>query len=237
MLSITTSQPANRSKWPSEMLAPANLNIQRLGRQPYREVWDAMRAFTADRSGATPDEIWLVEHPPVFTLGLNGKSEHLLAPGDIPVIEVDRGGQVTYHGPGQVVAYLLLDLRRRRMGVRDAVSLMEASILGVLENHGVLGTLRPNAPGVYVDDAKVAALGLRVRRGCCYHGLSLNIDMDLEPFARINPCGYSGQPVTQLADLGIDLTAEAAGEAVLDSLSRRLDATATPVSPAPASQE
>lgn len=199
-----------------------------------------MRAFTDERDAATPDEIWLVEHPPVFTLGLNGKSEHLLTPGDIPIVEVDRGGQVTYHGPGQAVAYLLIDLRRRRMGVRDAVSLMERSVLDVLAGHGIEGSLRPDAPGVYVDEAKVAALGLRVRRGCCYHGLSLNVDMDLEPFGRINPCGYRGQPVTRLADLGIDLTVDAAGDAVGSALARRLDApdpTARSITPSTTSQE
>lgn len=204
------------------MPPPAPLQVRRLGRRPYRDVWDAMRAFTDRRDAATPDEIWLVEHSPVFTLGLNGKSEHLIAPGDIPVIEVDRGGQVTYHGPGQAVAYLLLDLRRRHMGVRDAVSLMEHAVLDLLNDHGITGALRPEAPGVYVDGAKVAALGLRVRRGCCYHGLSLNVDMDLEPFGRINPCGYRGQPVTRLADLGVELTVGSAEEALLGALGQRL---------------
>ena len=222
------------------MPTTAPVQVRRLGRRPYREVWDAMRAFTDERGGDTPDEIWLVEPPPVFTLGLNGKSEHLLAPGDIPVIEVDRGGQVTYHGPGQAVAYLLLDLRRRRMGVRDAVSLMEQSVVDVLAQHGITASLRPDAPGVYVDDAKVAALGLRVRRGCCYHGLSLNVAMDLEPFGRINPCGYRDQPVTQLAGLGIRMTVDEAAEAVLGAVAARLGAPIrTEPSPAPfkASQE
>lgn len=206
------------------------LQARHLGRRPYREIWDAMRAFTDRRDAGTPDEIWLVEHPPVFTLGLNGKPEHLIAPGDIPVIEVDRGGQVTYHGPGQAVAYLLLDLRRRHMGVRDAVTLMERSVLDLLAAHGITGALRPDAPGVYVDGAKVAALGLRVRRGCCYHGLSLNVDMDLAPFGRINPCGYRGQPVTRLADLGVDLTVATAAQHLLGALAERLG---TPVRTGP----
>jgi lipoyl(octanoyl) transferase len=159
-----------------------------------------MQTFTMRRDEATSDEFWLVEHPPVFTLGLNGKPEHLLDPGDIPVVQCDRGGQVTYHGPGQVVIYLLLDLKRRSLGARALVSAIEQAVIAYLEELGMAAEVRPKAPGVYVEGAKIAALGLRVRRGCSYHGLAFNVDMDLAPFGRINPCGYAGLKVTQLAD-------------------------------------
>ncbi len=185
--------------------------MRRLGRQPYQPVWDAMRRFTEARGPATADELWLVEHPGVFTLGLNGKPEHLIAPGDIPVVQVDRGGQVTYHGPGQLIAYLLLDLRRRGLGVRPTVAAMERAVIRLLQEGGVEAYARQDAPGVYVQGAKIASLGLRVRRGCCYHGLSLNVEMDLEPFRRINPCGHAGMAVTQLRDLGLSGTAETLG--------------------------
>jgi lipoyl(octanoyl) transferase len=160
-----------------------------------------MRRFTDARAPGTPDELWLLEHPPVFTLGQAGRREHLRDPGDIPVIAVDRGGQVTYHGPGQLVAYLLLDLRRARLGVKRLVEILEQSVVELLVRRGISGELRPNAPGVYVAGAKIAALGLRVRRGCSYHGLALNVSMDLEPFRRIDPCGYAGLEVVQLAGL------------------------------------
>lgn len=174
------------------------LIVRRLGRAEYLPVWQAMQAFTDGRTEETADELWLVEHPPVFTQGQAGKAEHVLAPGDIPVVQVDRGGQVTYHGPGQVVAYPLVDLRRLRLGVRDFVCRIEEAIIGVLASHGVAGERVAGAPGIYVGGAKIAALGLRVRRGCSFHGLSFNIDMDLEPFRRINPCGFRGLEVTQL---------------------------------------
>ena len=157
-----------------------------------------MQDFTDARSAETEDELWLVQHPPVFTQGQSGKAEHVLAPGDIPVIQVDRGGQVTYHGPGQIVAYPLLDIRRLRLGVRELVNRLEEAILQVLAQYGVEGERRPGAPGIYVRGAKIASLGLRVRRGCSFHGLAFNVDMDLEPFSRINPCGYEGLQVTQL---------------------------------------
>jgi len=198
------------------------LLLRRLGLQPYLPTWEAMRALTERRNAQTPDEIWLLEHPPVFTQGLNGKPEHLLAPDPIPVVPVDRGGQVTYHGPGQAVLYPLVDLRRCRIGVRQMVSAMEAAVIGLLAEHGVTATADANAPGVYVEGAKVASLGLRVRRGCCYHGLSLNVDMDLAPFRRINPCGYAGLPVTQLSDLGIALSPDEAGIRVARLLAERL---------------
>lgn len=178
---------------------PATLGLRRLGRAEYVPVWRAMQRFTDARIEDTPDELWLVEHPPVFTQGQAGKAEHVLAPGDIPVIQVDRGGQVTYHGPGQIVAYPLVDLRRRGIGVRDLVCRIEEAIIVVLRHYGVEGGRRAGAPGVYVGDAKIAALGLRVRRGCSFHGLAFNVDMDLAPFQRINPCGYRGLAVTQLA--------------------------------------
>lgn len=187
------------------------LVVRRLGRMPYQPVWDAMRAFTDSRDAETPDEIWLLEHDPVFTQGQAGRPEHVLLPGDIPVVQTDRGGQVTYHGPGQLVAYPLLDLHRLGIGIRRLVQLLEQAVIEQLAGHGVHGTRRDGAPGVYVDESKIAALGLKVRRGCTYHGLAFNIDLDLSPFDRINPCGYSGLSVTRLADLrpGASLAATA----------------------------
>jgi len=172
-----------------------------LGRTTYQDVFTAMRDFTDQRNGDTPDEIWLTEHEPVFTQGQAGKAEHLLMPGDIPVVQSDRGGQVTYHGPGQLVAYLLFDLRRLQLTVRGLVSGIEQAVTETLADYGIAAAPRPDAPGVYVDGAKIASLGLRVRRGCSYHGLSLNVNMDLEPFSRINPCGLQGMEVVQVADL------------------------------------
>jgi len=184
------------------------LGVRRLGRADYLPVWHAMQQFTDARTEQTPDELWLVEHPSVFTQGQAGKSEHVLAPGDIPVVQVDRGGQVTYHGPGQIVAYPLVDLRRLRIGVRDLVCRIEEAIIQVLASYGVKGERIAGAPGIYVGGAKIAALGLRVRRGCAFHGLAFNIDMDLEPFGRINPCGFQGLEVTQLVSFTpVDLRA------------------------------
>jgi len=176
--------------------------VRELGRQVYAPVWHAMQAFTDARDADTEDELWLVEHEPVFTQGQAGKPEHVLAPGDIPVVAVDRGGQITYHGPGQIVAYPMLDLRRLGIGVRQLVCRIEQAIINTLEEWNIVAQRREGAPGVYVDDAKIAALGLRVRRGCSFHGLAFNIAMDLEPFSRINPCGYRGLAVTQMTDLG-----------------------------------
>jgi len=176
--------------------------VRRLGRADYAAVWARMQAFTAHRTPATGDELWLVEHPPVYTLGRNGKLEHVLNPGAIPVVHTDRGGQVTYHGPGQLVVYCLLDLARRGMGVRRLVTLLEEAVVDVLAGHGISGAGRRDAPGVYVHGRKIAAIGLRIKRGCSYHGLSLNVNMDLEPFTRINPCGYPDLRVTQLRDEG-----------------------------------
>lgn len=203
----------------------STLKLRRLGRQAYQPVWDTMRRFTDERGADTLDELWLVEHDPVFTQGLNGKPEHLHSPGDIPVIPVDRGGQVTYHGPGQLVAYPLVDLRRRQLGVRHMVTALEQAVIGLLADYGIASIARQDAPGVYVNGAKIASLGLRVRRGCSYHGLSLNVDMDLEPFSRINPCGYEGLPVTQLRVLGIDEDMAAVTQRLIQHLARQLDVT------------
>lgn len=177
------------------------LTVRRLGLQDYTPIWRAMQYIADHPQRERGDELWLLSHKPVFTLGQAGRQEHVLLPGDIPVVQTDRGGQVTYHGPGQLVIYLLLDLRKRKLGVRALVDLIEGAIIEHLAELGVEGVARAEAPGVYVEDAKIAALGLRIRKGRSYHGLSLNVDMDLEPFQRINPCGYQGLRVTQLADL------------------------------------
>ncbi|WP_460714599.1 lipoyl(octanoyl) transferase LipB [Lysobacter terrae] len=176
--------------------------LRDLGRQPYEPVWRAMQAFTDARDDATPDELWLVEHDPVFTLGQAGKDEHVLMPGDIPVIHVDRGGQVTYHGPGQIVLYPLLDLRRLKVGVKEYVCKIEQAMIDTLADWNIHAARKDGAPGVYVNGAKIGALGIRVRHGCTFHGLAFNIAMDLEPFMRINPCGYAGLQVTSMLDLG-----------------------------------
>jgi len=198
------------------------LLLRRLGLQPYGPVWAAMRDFTDRRTAATPSELWLLQHPPVYTLGQAGRPEHLLAPGEIPVVRTDRGGQVTDHGPGQLVAYLLFDLRAAGLGVRPLVTLLEQAVIELLGGLGVVAVARPDAPGVYVAGRKVASLGLRVRRGCSYHGVALNVDMDLAPFARINPCGHPGLEVTQLSDLGVPLGVEAVGERLAAGLARAL---------------
>jgi len=178
----------------------AELIVRDLGEQPYLETWEAMKSFTASRDASTPDELWLLEHPRVYTQGQAGKAEHILAPGDIPVILVDRGGQVTYHGPGQLVVYLMIDLTRHRLGIRSLVDVIEQAIVRTLAGMGVAAAPRPDAPGVYVEQAKIASLGLRVRRGCSFHGLALNVAMDMEPFRRINPCGYAGMAMCQVSD-------------------------------------
>ena len=180
---------------------PVDVTVRDLGLTDYVPVFEAMKSFTERRDATTPDEFWLTEHRPVFTQGQAGKVEHLLAPGEIPVVQADRGGQVTYHGPGQIVGYLMFDIRRMDISVRGLVSGIEAAIVQVLAGYGIEAAPRPDAPGVYVVGAKIASLGLRVRRGCSYHGLALNVDMDLEPFSRINPCGLLGMQVTQIRDL------------------------------------
>ena len=183
------------------MSIPAPL-IKNLGRVDYEPTWRAMERFTLERGPETPDEIWFLEHPPVFTLGLAGKLEHVLDPGTIPVVHIDRGGQVTYHGPGQLVAYPLLDLRRLGLGVRALVEALETSVVDTLAGYGIPAHGRRDAPGVYVEARKICSIGIRVRRGCSYHGIAFNVDMDLEPFTRINPCGYEGLEMTQLSALG-----------------------------------
>ena len=203
------------------------LTVRRLGLQPYTPVWQAMTEFTASRDKSTGDEIWLVEHQPVFTQGQAGKAEHVLAAGDIPVVQADRGGQVTYHGPGQQIVYLMLDVRRLNAGVRQLVTAMENAIIGTLSEWGIEAYARSDAPGVYVatdtspaGEAKIASLGLRIRRGCSFHGLALNVDMDLGPFQRINPCGYAGMAVTQASALNPSATLADAGERLVQHLAQ-----------------
>lgn len=192
------------------------------GLSDYVPTWHAMQDFTRKRNGDTPDEFWLVQHPPVFTLGLAGKPEHLITPTSIPLVQVDRGGQITYHGPGQIVLYLLLELRRYHLTVRQLVALMEQSMIDLLAKYGIPGVRQSGAPGIYVDGAKIAALGLRIQRGCSYHGLSLNVNMDLAPFRDINPCGYAGMAVTQISDLGIQAPLEMLEADLVNLLARRL---------------
>ncbi|EGQ8026724.1 lipoyl(octanoyl) transferase LipB [Vibrio vulnificus] len=178
------------------------LVVKRLGRRDYLPVWQAMHEFTDTRNEETPDEVWLVEHNPVFTQGQAGKAEHLLNTGDIPVVQSDRGGQVTYHGPGQLVAYFLINLRRKKLGVRDLVTTIENLVINTLKAYNIDSAARPDAPGVYVDGRKICSLGLRIRKGCSFHGLALNVNMDLSPFLRINPCGYQGMEMVQVSELG-----------------------------------
>lgn len=182
------------------MQAKESIRCRHLGEVDYQQTWKQMQDFTDSRQQDTEDELWFLQHPPVYTLGKNGKLEHVLNPAGVPVVNSDRGGQVTYHGPGQIVVYTLLDLKRLKIGVRDLVTLIEQSIIDLLSSYDIAANARREAPGVYVNDAKIAALGLRVRKGCSFHGLALNVDMDMEPFNRINPCGYEGLEVTQLKD-------------------------------------
>jgi len=211
---------------PALIDVPTGMMIRALGRTEYDATWRAMQAFTDARDAATPDEIWLTEHPPVYTLGLAGRRVHLLRDNGIPAIKVDRGGQITYHGPGQLVAYTLFDLKRAKLGVRDMVRRIEAAVIQWLDSVGVSAYGKDSAPGVYVatkrGEAKIAALGLKVRKGCTYHGLAVNIVMDLAPFADIDPCGYPGLGVTQLADLGVARSLDAAGAELAPILARHL---------------
>ncbi len=197
--------------------------VKRLGRVAYEPTFAAMQAFTAERTAETPDELWIVEHPPVYTLGQAGKPEHILHDIGIPLVKIDRGGQVTYHGPGQVVIYLLLDLHRLGIKVRELVNAIEQAVIDLLAEQGVTAERRDGAPGVYVGEAKIAALGLRIRNGCSYHGVSLNVDMDLSPFAAINPCGYAGLQVVQTRDLNLPLTPHEAGERLSQHLLQQLE--------------
>ena len=214
-----------------DLNAVRDCSVRDLGRQPYEPVWRAMQRFTDARDDATRDELWLVEHDPVFTLGQAGKPEHVLLPGDIPVLHVDRGGQVTYHGPGQIVAYPLLDLRRLKIGVREYVQRIEQAMIDTLADWNIVAMRREGAPGVYVDDAKIAALGIRVRRGCTFHGLAFNVAMDLEPFARINPCGYAGLRVTSMLDLGGPSSVSAVKPLLLDHLAAQFGLRLHPAAP------
>lgn len=198
------------------------VKLHKPGLVPYDRAFRDMRLFNDTRDVSTMDEIWILEHPPVYTLGLAGRREHILDPGGTPVMQTDRGGQVTYHGPGQLVIYLMLDMKRLGIGVREYVTRLEQSVIDMLAEMRINGARRSRAPGVYVDDRKIAALGVRIRRGCCYHGLALNVDMDLNPFAGINPCGYEGLEVTQLSHYGVRMTVQEAGERLLPYLMRHL---------------
>jgi len=197
-------------------------NVRDLGLAPYEPTWQAMREYTDARGADSADELWCLQHPPVYTLGQAGKPEHLLRQTEIPMVKIDRGGQITYHGPGQLVVYLLIDLRRRGFKVREMVQMMEQAIIDCLADYGLKAERQAGAPGVYIDGAKVAALGLRVRNGCSYHGLSLNVDMDLTPFTWINPCGYSGLKTIQLKDFGVDEALEAVRDRLVGHLLRLL---------------
>ncbi|MCS2609410.1 lipoyl(octanoyl) transferase LipB [Halomonas dongshanensis] len=208
------------------MTLPA-IELYHLGRKPYHPVWEAMRALTDSRDGDTPDQFWLVEHDPVFTQGQAGKPEHVLMPGDIPVVQTDRGGQVTYHGPGQVVLYPLLDVKRGRLGVRQLVTALEEAVIDVLAHYGVSAYAKAEAPGVYVktpaQEAKIASLGLRIRRGASFHGVAFNVDADLSPFERINPCGYAGMPMTRLSDVVMLERPQEVGFKLAQALAARLE--------------
>lgn len=199
-----------------------HLPVRRLGQHDYEPVWQAMKTYTLQRNKDTIDEIWLVEHPPVYTLGMSCKNQDVIQPNDIPIIKTDRGGQITYHGPGQIVAYVLFDLRRHQWGIKRLVKAMEQVVIDLLADNKIEAGRREHAPGVYVDGKKIAALGLRIRRGCSYHGLALNVDMDLQPFTRIDPCGYPGLEATQLSDLGIHAGIREIGDALAKSLAVKL---------------
>lgn len=205
-----------------QQAASGTLIVRHLGRVEYLPTWRAMQEFTARRTPDTADEIWLLEHPPVYTQGQAGKPEHLIAATAIPVVPIDRGGQITYHGPGQIVAYVLVDLRRRGYGIRELVTRMEQAVIDVLAGVAVSATRQAGAPGVYVAGAKIAALGLRVKQGCTYHGLALNVDMDLQPFSAINPCGYAGMQLTQCRDLGVSESLPALAQSLERTLRRTI---------------
>ena len=198
------------------MTSADSLIVRQLGIQPYLPIWHAMQKFSDQRSDAVADEIWLTQHPPVFTQGQAGKEEHLLAPGDIPVVKVDRGGQVTYHGPGQVMMYVLLDIKRRKLGVRQLVTVLESCVVNSLQEYNIQAYPKSDAPGVYIDGKKVCSVGLRIRKGCSFHGLALNVNMDLSPFNRINPCGYAGLEMVNCAQLGGPASTDLAGNKLIE---------------------
>lgn len=201
------------------------LNVRYLGTQPYQETWQAMSDFTENRGDQTIDEIWLVEHSAVFTQGLAGKAEHLLTNTDIPVVKSDRGGQITHHAPGQLVAYLMINIRRKDFNVRRFVTIIEEGIIDLLADHNVIAVAKPDAPGVYVDGKKIASLGLKIRKGCSFHGLALNVDMDLTPFLQINPCGYAGLEMTQCRDQGISSSVAELAPLLIEKLNQNLQYT------------
>lgn len=217
------SLTSNSSTQHSQKLDAQKLIVRQQGLADYETVWSLMKAFVDQRHDDTADEIWLLQHHPVFTLGQAGKEEHILNPGKIKVVRSDRGGQVTYHGPGQLVVYLLLDIARLNIGVRQLVTGIESAIISLLQTHGLTGESIKSAPGVYIEGKKIASLGLRIRKGRCYHGLSLNVDMDLSPFTGINPCGYKSMEVTQLKDYGIRQTVDQIGEQLIDHLAQALN--------------
>lgn len=204
------------------MLTPRRLKIRQLGARPYQLVWQAMKSFNEDRNMQSADELWLLEHPSVFTLGQAGKHEHILNAGNIPIVETDRGGQVTYHGPGQIILYVLIDIRRLKLGVRQLVTHLENTVIEVLKSYGVSSQAQPTAPGVYVGEKKIASLGLRIRKGCSYHGLALNVNMNLTPYTYINPCGYAGLQITQTKNEGIAATSHQLGDALVKQLTSQL---------------
>ena len=216
---------ANQVHKKETILQQLPLIVRHLGIRPYLETWHAMQVFTDTRDATTPDEIWLLQHHPVYTQGQAGKAEHLLHQTDIPVVQSDRGGQITYHGPGQLIAYLLIDVRRKGMGVRQLVTAMEQAVIALLASSGIQATAKADAPGVYVNGAKIASLGLRIRRGCSFHGLALNIDLDLTPFTHINPCGYAGLAMTRTATLGGPRHVADAAPLLLAELTRQLEYT------------
>ncbi|MBA2656531.1 MAG: lipoyl(octanoyl) transferase LipB [Tatlockia sp.] len=199
------------------------MTIRNLGLQPYLSIWEEMKRFTTSRNENTDDELWLLEHPAVYTQGQAGKSEHILNPREIPIIQSDRGGQITYHGPGQLVAYVLVDINRRKMGVRTLVTYLEQTIINVLESYQIKGSIQCGAPGVYVDNKKIASIGLRVKNGCSYHGIALNVAMNLLPFAGINPCGFAKLEMTQIADYVPDIRMEAVSKLLITNFINQLE--------------
>lgn len=220
-MSLAVSSATNLARARAKALVPEPV-IRHLGCAPYEATWRAMQSFTADRGAHSADEIWFLEHAPIFTLGMNASRAHLVAPGDIPVLQIDRGGEVTYHGPGQLVVYPLIDLKRAALGVRDLVTALEASVIDYVAELGIEAHARRDAPGVYVGERKLASLGIRIRRGASYHGLALNVAMDLAPFARINPCGFAGLQMTQLAQLGGPAQVATVAQALAPHLRRAL---------------
>ena len=223
-MTVASESTTHRPALPAAVANDAT--VRRLGLVEYEPTWQAMRRFTDARDATTPDEVWLLQHPPVYTLGQAGRPEHLLRETAIPLVKIDRGGQITYHGPGQLVAYLLVNLHRRRLKVRELVQLMEQTIIDCLADYGLRAERKDGAPGVYIDGAKIAALGLRVRNGCSYHGLALNVDVDLAPFSWINPCGYEGLETVRLKDFGVTDDVDRVGERLLGHFGRLLPPTA-----------